>query len=83
MAGNDFESPVFGRYSEIRDAFVALVGTRPLLCRMSGSGSTLFAIYRSVQDRNDAAMMLGRKHGTLSPVETIATPAPAPDPALI
>jgi 4-diphosphocytidyl-2C-methyl-D-erythritol kinase len=50
---------------------------------MSGSGSTLFAIYRSVQDRNDAAMMLGRKHGTLSPVETIATPAPAPDPALI
>ena len=31
----------------IRAAFEALVGTRPLVCRMSGSGSTLFAIYRS------------------------------------
>lgn len=80
MAGNDFESPVFGRHSEVRDAFEALVGTRPLLCRMSGSGSTLFAIYRSARDRDDAAMMLGRKHGTLTPVETLATPAPAPVP---
>jgi 4-diphosphocytidyl-2-C-methyl-D-erythritol kinase len=79
MAGNDFESPVFGRYREIRDAFEALVGTRPLLCRMSGSGSTLFAIYRSPRDRDDAAMMLGRKHGTLTAVETLAAPAPAPE----
>jgi 4-diphosphocytidyl-2-C-methyl-D-erythritol kinase len=79
MAGNDFESPVFGRYREIRDAFEALVGTRPLLCRMSGSGSTLFAIYRSPRDRDDAAMMLGRKHGVLTAVETLAAPAPAPE----
>ena len=79
MAGNDFESPVFGRYREIRDAFEALVGTRPLLCRMSGSGSTLFAIYRSPRDRDDAAMMLGRKHGALAAVETLAAPAPAPE----
>jgi 4-diphosphocytidyl-2-C-methyl-D-erythritol kinase len=73
MAGNDFESPVFGRYAEIRAAFEALVATRPLVCRMSGSGSTLFAIYRSPRDRDDATMMLGRKHGTLTPVETLAT----------
>ena len=79
MAGNDFESPVFGRYREIRDAFEALVGTRPLLCRMSGSGSTLVAIYRSPRDRDDAAMMLGRKHGTVTAVETLAAPAPAPE----
>jgi 4-diphosphocytidyl-2C-methyl-D-erythritol kinase len=79
MAGNDFESPVFGRYSEVREAFEALVGTRPLLCRMSGSGSTLFAIYRSARDRNDAAMMLGRKHGAITPIETVATPAPTPE----
>ena len=71
MAGNDFESPVFGRHPEVRTAFEALVGTRPLLCRMSGSGSTLFAIYRSARDREDAVMMLGRKHGTLTPVETV------------
>ena len=79
MAGNDFESPVFGRHPEVRAAFEALVGTRPLLCRMSGSGSTLFAIYRSTRDREDAAMMLGRKHGLVAPVETIATPAPDAD----
>jgi 4-diphosphocytidyl-2-C-methyl-D-erythritol kinase len=73
MAGNDFESPVFGRHGEIRSAFEALVATRPLVCRMSGSGSTLFAIYRSKGDREDALMMLGRKHGLSTPVETVAT----------
>jgi len=76
MAGNDFEAPVFNRHQEIRAAFEALVATRPLVCRMSGSGSTLFAIYRSDRDRQDAVMMLGRKHGTVTPVETLATPAP-------
>jgi 4-diphosphocytidyl-2-C-methyl-D-erythritol kinase len=80
MAGNDFESPVFGRHGEIRSAFEALVGTRPLLCRMSGSGSTLFALYRSARDRDDATMMLGRKHGIVTPVETLAGPAPGPEP---
>jgi 4-diphosphocytidyl-2-C-methyl-D-erythritol kinase len=78
MAGNDFESPVFGRHGEIRQAFEALVGTRPLVCRMSGSGSTLFAIYRSSRDREDAAMMLGRKHGTITVVETLAVPTTGP-----
>lgn len=81
MAGNDFESPVFGRHGQIRAAFEALVATRPLVCRMSGSGSTLFGIYRSARDRGDAVMMLGRKHGTLTPVETVAMPAPGPIPA--
>lgn len=77
MAGNDFESPVFSRHPEIRAAFEALVATRPLLCRMTGSGSSIFAIYRSSRDREDAAMMLGRKHGTITQVETVAAPAPA------
>jgi 4-diphosphocytidyl-2C-methyl-D-erythritol kinase len=71
LAGNDFESAVFARHSEIKAAFEALAGTRPLVCRMSGSGSTLFAIYRSARDRDDACMMLGRKHGTLTPVSTL------------
>jgi 4-diphosphocytidyl-2-C-methyl-D-erythritol kinase len=81
MAGNDFESPVFSRHSEVRAAFEALVTTRPLVCRMSGSGSTLFAIYRSDRDREDAAMMLGRKHGKITLVETVASNAPAVEPA--
>ena len=63
MAGNDFESPVFGRLSAVRAAFEALVLTRPLVCRMTGSGSTLFGVYRSERDRDDARMMMGRKHG--------------------
>jgi 4-diphosphocytidyl-2-C-methyl-D-erythritol kinase len=71
LAGNDFESPVFDRHPPVRAAFEALVGTRPLLCRMSGSGSTLFAVYRSAGDREDARMMLGRRHGRIEAVETI------------
>jgi 4-diphosphocytidyl-2-C-methyl-D-erythritol kinase len=74
MAGNDFESVVFARHPEIRAAFEALVGTRPLVCRMSGSGSALFAVYRSARDREDARMMLGPKHGALLSVETLAAP---------
>jgi 4-diphosphocytidyl-2C-methyl-D-erythritol kinase len=80
MAGNDFESAVFGRHPEVRAGFEALAGTRPLVCRMSGSGSTLFAVYRSAGDREDARMMLGRKHGTLIAVETLAAPPRGPEP---
>ena len=78
MAGNDFESPVFGRHPEVRAAFEALVGTRPLVCRMSGSGSALFAVYRSVRDRDDAAMTLGRRHGHVMPCSTLASPPAGP-----
>jgi 4-diphosphocytidyl-2-C-methyl-D-erythritol kinase len=79
MAGNDFESPVFGRHPEIRNGFEALVATRPLVCRMTGSGSTLFAVYRSTRDREDAMLMLGRKHGVLTAVETLATIPEGPE----
>jgi 4-diphosphocytidyl-2-C-methyl-D-erythritol kinase len=79
MAGNDFESVVFGRHPAVRAAFEALVGTRPLVCRMSGSGSAIFAIYRSERDREDAGMMLGWKHGTLIPARTLSSPPPGPE----
>lgn len=71
MAGNDFESPVFGKLPVVREAFEALARTRPLLCRMTGSGSTLFAVYRTEQDREDAQMQLGKKHGGTTPTRTI------------
>jgi 4-diphosphocytidyl-2C-methyl-D-erythritol kinase len=77
MAGNDFESAVFGRVPAVRGAFEALVATRPLLCRMTGSGSTILALYRSERDREDAAMMLGRRQGRVTPIATLAGP-PAP-----
>jgi 4-diphosphocytidyl-2-C-methyl-D-erythritol kinase len=71
MAGNDFEAPVFARRPAVRAAFEALVGTGPLMCRMSGSGSALFAVYRNPGDRDEAAMMLGRKHGRVIATETV------------
>ena len=67
LSGNDFESPVFGRHPEIRAAFERLAGTNPLICRMTGSGSALFAVYRSTGDRDDAASQLGRKYGQVIP----------------
>jgi 4-diphosphocytidyl-2-C-methyl-D-erythritol kinase len=70
LSGNDFESPVFGRHPEIRAAFERLAGTNPLICRMTGSGSALFAVYRSNGDRDDAATQLGRKYGQVLAVTT-------------
>lgn len=66
MGGNDFESVVFGRLPEVRAAFEALAQTHPLLCRMSGSGSSLIAVYRNERDRDDARMALGKRHGLLT-----------------
>lgn len=65
MSGNDFETAVFGKRPAVHAAFEAVVATRPVLCRMSGSGSALVAVYRSDRDRVDAQEMLGRKHGSL------------------
>jgi 4-diphosphocytidyl-2-C-methyl-D-erythritol kinase len=70
LAGNDFESPVFARLPAVRAAFEAVVGTKPLACRMSGSGSTIFGIYRNARDRDEAAMMLGKKLGRVLATET-------------
>ena len=70
LAGNDFESPVFARLPAVRAAFEAVVGTKPLVCRMSGSGSAIFGVYRNHRDRDDAAMMLGRKLGRVIATET-------------
>ena len=71
LAGNDFESPVFARLPAVRAAFEAVVGTKPLVCRMSGSGSTIFGVYRNPRDRDDAVMMLGRKLGRVIATETL------------
>jgi len=52
------------------------VATHPVVCRMTGSGSSLLAIYRHAGDREDARMRLGRKHGAIIPVETLSHPFP-------
>lgn len=69
LGGNDFEAVVFGQHPVVREAFGALANTHPMLCRMTGSGSSLFAVYRTVRDRDDAAAMLGTKHGVVTATE--------------
>ncbi|MEO8479270.1 MAG: 4-(cytidine 5'-diphospho)-2-C-methyl-D-erythritol kinase [Gemmatimonadota bacterium] len=66
LGGNDFESVVFGQHPTVREVFGALASTHPMLCRMTGSGSSLFAVYRNSRDRDDAAAMLGTKHGLVT-----------------
>lgn len=70
MAGNDFEAPLFSRVPKLKAAFEALAATRPLLCRLTGSGSAFLAVYRTEGDRADAGMMLGKKHGRI--IEVVA-----------
>jgi len=82
LGGNDFEFALFGRHPELKLAFEALAGTRPLLCRMSGSGSTIFGIYRNLRDREDARMALSPKLGRTIQVETLATTPPGPEAAV-
>jgi len=78
LAGNDFEFALFGRHPELRQGFEALAGTQPLLCRMTGSGSALFAVYRTARDRDDAAMQLPSRLGKAIPVETLPVPPAGP-----
>lgn len=82
LGGNDFEFALFGRHPELKLAFEALAGTHPLLCRMSGSGSTIFGIYRNVRDRDDARMALSPRLGRVIPVETLAVAPGGPAPSL-
>jgi 4-diphosphocytidyl-2-C-methyl-D-erythritol kinase len=67
VSGNDFEAAIFGRHPPLKATFEALAGTRPLLCRMTGSGSALVAVYRNERDRDDAASQLGSRHGMMIP----------------
>lgn len=81
LAGNDFEFALFGRHPELKRGFEALAGTRPLLCRMTGSGSTIFAVYRTAADRDAARAGVNPRLGRLISFETLAAPAPGPEPS--
>ncbi len=70
LGGNDFEFALFGRHPELKQGFEALAGTHPLLCRMTGSGSGLFAIYRNRRDREDARLQLNPRLGRVVEFET-------------
>ncbi len=70
MAGNDFEAAVFHRHPGVREAFEAVAGTGPLLCRMTGSGSTIVGVFRTTGDRDDAVARLGTRFGTVIPTDS-------------
>jgi 4-diphosphocytidyl-2-C-methyl-D-erythritol kinase len=79
LGGNDFESVVFATAPELRELFERLAATRPLLVRMTGSGSALFGIYRSEADRDAAANDIGERDHRLVRTMTRATAPTGPE----
>ena len=64
LAGrNDLEGPALEICPVIGDVLAALEATGPFLARMSGSGATCFALYDSLDARDEAAEKLAQMHG--------------------
>lgn len=80
LGGNDFESVVFGREPRLRALFERVAETRPLVARLSGSGSAVVALYRTEGEREDAAMMVGERDQRLIRTATRSAAAPSPEP---
>jgi 4-diphosphocytidyl-2-C-methyl-D-erythritol kinase len=80
LGGNDFETAVFPRHPDVREAYERLAATRPFWVRMCGSGSAVAAVYRSDGDRDAAAADLGERRRPLIRTATRATSAPEPVP---
>ncbi len=78
LGGNDFEAAVFGKHPEVRKLFEQLAETRPLLVRLSGSGSALIALYKSDAELDGAATQIGESRQRLIKTSTRASPAPGP-----
>lgn len=76
LGGNDFESIVFSQEPRVRHLFERIAETRPLLVRMTGSGSGIVAIYKSETERDGAAMMIGEQKHRLIRTTTRAAAAP-------
>jgi 4-diphosphocytidyl-2-C-methyl-D-erythritol kinase len=60
LARNDFEPVVFERYTLLRSLKERLCETQPSLSLLSGSGSALFAVYETDEDRGAALAKLER-----------------------
>jgi 4-diphosphocytidyl-2-C-methyl-D-erythritol kinase len=81
LGGNDFESVVFGKEPRLKDLFERMAQTRPLLVRLSGSGSAIIAVYKSARERDEAAMIIGTSNLRSIATKTRSSPAPGPEPA--
>ncbi len=78
LGGNDFESIVFTKEPKLRSLFERMAETQPLVVRLSGSGSALVAVYRTLEQRDDAAMSVGSRDQQVIRTTTRSSPAPAP-----
>jgi 4-diphosphocytidyl-2-C-methyl-D-erythritol kinase len=78
LGGNDFETVLFRAEPRLRELFERVAQTRPLLVRMSGSGSAIIALYRSETEREAAAQTIGQSRIQLLRTATRASPAPPP-----
>lgn len=74
LGGNDFETVVFGKEPQLKVLFERLAATRPLLVRLSGSGSAIVAVYKNEHDRKGAALEMGEKTARLIPTATRPEP---------
>ena len=78
LSGNDFEAAIFGKEPRVRELFERVAGTRPLLVRMSGSGSAIVAVYKNERELDDAAAMVGERGQKL--IKTMSRSRPAEGP---
>ena len=59
---NDFEIPVFAHYPAIRDVKQRLLDAGAALALMSGSGSSVFGLFREEEDANKAASQFSAEY---------------------
>lgn len=57
---NDLETPAIAICPQIADVLALMETTAPFLARMSGSGATCFALYDSLDVRDQAAEVIGK-----------------------
>ncbi|MEP2736268.1 MAG: 4-(cytidine 5'-diphospho)-2-C-methyl-D-erythritol kinase [Erythrobacter sp.] len=58
LGRNDLEAPAISLCPQIADVLAALNATSPSLARMSGSGATCFALYKSEETRDAATSQI-------------------------
>lgn len=61
VLANDFEEFVFTAHPRVKDIYEELAGTDPIVTRMTGSGSTLFALYHTEAHARSAGDFLSGK----------------------
>ncbi len=79
LGGNDLEGVVFAREPVLKTLHERIANTGPFLVRLSGSGSALFAVYRSEGARDGAVLGLGERDYRIIKTATRAEPPAQPE----